>query len=239
MVFDWDIAIKLALGGVAIWTLYYKRTEIQSLSHKDFTAKLDSTIRFKKDFYEKNNVSKLVKDRAAQELARLDYVDYDFIYYLIKLHEARVVNMDELLRLYKSGRKFIIYTPQEKVSVNNFKLKIKEGRSVKRQAFIYSSQYLFFAMLFVLPFAFSEVLLKYIPKNIPWFAYFFAGVFLTSCFIMAISSLLDTANIHDAETFIDKLKKADDEYQEILRQKELEELNKPKVSNYSEYHRNH
>lgn len=95
---------------VGIIGIFFKRQEITALAHKDYTAKLDSTNRFFENFFEKYGVRRLVLDRAAQELARLDYVDYDFICYLVKLHEARLINLDQIIRLYKSGRKFIEYT---------------------------------------------------------------------------------------------------------------------------------
>lgn len=47
---SWDIVIKAGLAIVAIWTLFYKRTEILGLTHKNYTAKLDSTVRFFESF---------------------------------------------------------------------------------------------------------------------------------------------------------------------------------------------
>lgn len=237
MLLDLDILIKMALGGVGIWTLYYKRTEILAITHKDFTAKLDSTIRFYRDFFDNVNVNKLVLDRAAQELARLDYVDYDFICYLIKLHDARLIDLDQMIRLYRSGRKFIVYTPQNEVTVTNFKMKIKDGRSVKKQVFYFAFQYVFFAMLIILPLVFSKYLPNLSQLEIPFFAYFFAGSYFLGCFILSFIGLLDSGKIQDAETFLEKLNEADIQYQSIMNQQVLEESNKNLVSNYSEYQR--
>ena len=60
---------------VAIIGVFFKREEILSLRHKDYTAKLDSTLRFFKEFYGRTDQRKLVLDRAAQEVVRLDFVD--------------------------------------------------------------------------------------------------------------------------------------------------------------------
>lgn len=213
MVFDLDIFIKFALGVAGIWTLYYKRTEILALTHKDYTAKLDSTIRFNRDFFNKEGVSKLILDRAAQELARLDYVDYDFICYLIKLHDARLLDLDQMIRLYRNGRKFIIYTAQTDVTATNFKMKIKSGRTVNRQIFYFGSQYVFFAMLIALPFIFSTQLPSLSHLNAPFLVYFISGTYLLGCFILSVVALLDSTNLQDTKTFLEKLKKADQEYQ--------------------------
>lgn len=238
MIFDPDTISKFALGLVAIWGLYYKRTEILALTHKNFTAKLDSTIRFYKDFFDKENEKKLVLDRAAQELARLDYVDYDFICYLIKLHDARLIDLDQIIRLYKTGRKFIIYTPQKNVTATNFKMKIKDGRTVNTQVLRFNIQYIFFAALIAFPVAFSGQLLPdSIQVKIPFFTYFFVGAYVLGCFILSITGLLDSGKIRDAETFLEKLEVADTEYRAIISQQTLEESNKNLVSNYSEYQR--
>ena len=237
MLLDLDILIKMALGGVGIWTLYYKRTEILAITHKDFTAKRDSTIRFEKDFFDKGNVSKLVLDRAAQELARLDYVDSDFICYLIKLHDARLIDLDQMIRLYRSGRNFIIYTPQKEVTASNFKIKIKDGRTVGRQVFYFGFQYVIFAMLIVFPLAFSGNIPSLIQVKNILFAYFFGGAYILGCLFLSVKALIDSVDIRDAETFIQKLNDADVQYQAMVSQKEIEASNKKLISNYSEYQR--
>ncbi|WP_212815483.1 hypothetical protein [Acinetobacter sp. NRRL B-65365] len=237
MNFDMDIAIKLALGLVAMWTLYYKRTEIIALTHKDFGSKLESTSRFFKDFLYDNKKSKLERDRAAQEIARLDYVDYDLVAYLIKLHEARLINFDQMIRYYKLGRKFIVYTPGENITAQNFKLKLKEGRTVNKQVLIYGAQYVIFAMLFITPLAFSSEILPNINFEPTFFHYLFGGIYLFGCFILSILALLDTGKIHDAETFFERVKKADSEYETIRKIEHSENLNNSSISNISEYRR--
>ncbi|MCH7329624.1 hypothetical protein [Acinetobacter modestus] len=237
MNFDMDIAIKLALGLVAIWTLYYKRAEIIALGHKDFGAKLESTTRFFKDFLHDKNRSKLERDRAAQEIARLDYVDYDLVAYLIKLHEARLVNFDQMIRYYRLGRKFITYNPQNDLRSENFELKIKKGRSYKVQVILYLTQYIFFAMLVLMPLAFSNEILTYGPFKKSFITYLICGVFLFGCAILSIIALLDSGNLHDADSFIENIKKADSEYETIRQIEHSDNLNNSSISNISEYRR--
>jgi hypothetical protein len=62
---------------VGVLGVFFKREEILSLRGKDFTARLDSTVRFFKDFT--NADEKLVLDRAAQELVRQDFVNFRFV----------------------------------------------------------------------------------------------------------------------------------------------------------------
>ncbi|WP_213067369.1 hypothetical protein [Acinetobacter pittii] len=214
---DLDITIKLALGLVAIWTLYYKRTEIIALGHKDFSAKLESTTRFLKDFYPLDKKSKLEGDRAAQELARLDYVDHDFVTYLIKLHEKRLINFDQLLSHYKRGRKFIIYTPEENLSAKNFKLKIKEGRTIKMQVFIFIAQYIIFAFLFIVPLVFSSFFVNNLEAKLTFFSYIIAGIYLFGCLSLSLINLFDSGNIHDAESFLDQINSAEMKMNDINR----------------------
>lgn len=214
---DLDITIKLALGLVAIWTLYYKRTEIIALGHKDFSAKLEATTRFFKDFYPPNKKNKLEADRAAQELARLDYVDYDFVSYLIKLHEKRLINFDQVLFHYKRGRKFIIYTPEENLSVKNFKLKIKEGRTIKRQVLIFITQYIVFAFLFIVPLVFSKYFVNILEVKLTFFSYLIAAVYLFVCLSLSLNNLFDSGNIQDAESFLEQINSAEMKMNDINR----------------------
>lgn len=214
---------------VGIIGIFFKRQEITALAHKDYTAKLDSTNRFFENFFEKDGVRRLVLDRAAQELARLDYVDYDFICYLVKLHEARLINLDQIIRLYKSGRKFIEYTPQQNVSASNFTLKIKDGRSVKKQVIIFGAQYFFFALLLVLPFLLASILSNWLPTQVSLFVYFFGGAYLFGCFLLALMGLLDSENIKDAENFLNKINEADAPYLEITKQKMMEESKNKRI----------
>lgn len=237
MNFDLDIFIKCALGLVAIWTLYYKRTEIVALMHKDYGSKLESTTRFFKEFLKDEKKSKLERDRAAQEIARLDFVDYDMVAYLIKLHEARLVNFDKIIRYFKRGHKLIVYTPDENVNSQNFKLKIKEGRSVNRQVFNYGAQYVFFAMLLMIPIAFSSEILRNMHSEPTFFHYLFGGAYLFLCFILSLLPLLNTGNLHDADSFIESIKKADLELEAIRQNEQVENLNNSTISNFSEYRR--
>lgn len=236
-----DILIKMAVAIVAIWTLFYKRTEILGITHKDYTAKLDSTVRFFHDFFNKTNQSKLVLDRAAQELVRSDYVDNEFVLYLIKLHEARIISFDEIIRLYKLGRKSINYKLQDKVTSDCFEIKIKKGRSVKRQTFIWGLQYVFFAFIFLIPLIFSNLIVnKFFNFNAPIFLYILIIIYFFGTFILAITALIQTANIQDAETFINKLKVADEKYVEHEKneKEKLKTSDVVVVQNIREYNRN-
>lgn len=235
-----EIVIKIALAIATIWTLFYKRAEILGIAHKDYTAKLDSTVRFFKEFFNDNNQKKLILDRASQELARSDYVDYDLISYLIRLHEARAIIFDDIVRLYKLGRKSITYIPQVIVTSECFKLKVKEARSVKKQIFLWGIQYVFFASLFFLPLMFSEYIINTLANSsAPILIYLLCIMYLIATFMMAFIPLLQSTNLRDAETFINKLKKADEKYKEYeeLEKIRLEVKNRISVNNVREYRR--
>ncbi len=220
---DWDIIIKLAVALIAVWTLFYKRSEILGLLHKDYTSKLDSTIRFFDDFFKNNHENKLTLDRAAQELARLDFVDYDLVVYLIKLHEARLISFDELIRLYKYGHKLLNYKSQSDVDAMCFQLKIKNGRSVKIQNRIWGTQYVFFAFLFVFPLMYVDFIINLIFKaDYPFYIYLFSGTYFLGTLILAVGALFQSTNLQDAETFLKKLKEADCKYTEHEKERKLD-----------------
>ncbi|MCJ0827604.1 hypothetical protein MN869_03915 [Acinetobacter sp. NIPH1876] len=140
---DW---IPILAGLAAVIGLFYKREEVLSLRHKDFSTRLDATIRFFDEFYGKEQgKNKLVSDRAAQDVVKSELIDFKFLCYLIKLDENFLIKLDELIHHYKVGKEFIIYLPSlGQVDVNNFSLKLKNDRSVKNKIYflIYSIFYL-------------------------------------------------------------------------------------------------
>lgn len=163
-----------------------------------------------KVFYKSEKENKLTLDRSAQELTRSDYVDYDLIVYLIELNEKRLVSFDHLIRLYLHGRKFIIYTPTKEVTSLSFELKIKKGRTVKRQLSLWSLTYVVSAFMFLAPFIFS--LEKYhtlLDEQFNIIVAIYVCAYFIGTAIFAVSSLLNTTDLKDAEMFINELKNAE------------------------------
>ena len=68
-------------------------------------------------------------------------------------------------------------------------------------------------MLIALPFIFSTQLPSLSHLNAPFLVYFISGTYLLGCFILSVVALLDSTNLQDTKTFLEKLKKADQEYQ--------------------------
>lgn len=206
---DW---IPILAGLAAVIGLFYKREEVLSLRHKDFTTRLDDTIRFFDEFYGKEDgKNKLVLDRAAQDVVKSELIDFKFLCYLIKLDEKFLIKLDELIHHYKVGKEFIIYSPSlGEVDVNNFSLKLKNGRSVKKQILIFNLQYFLFASIVSIPFLIS-----------PWFSNFLQSdktpfIFVLCTFILGFASfmaaavaLLQASSLSHADKFIEKIKEAD------------------------------
>lgn len=200
---------------VAIIGVFFKREEILSLRHKDFTAKLDSTLRFFKEFYGRTDQRKLVLDRAAQEVVRLDFVDSKTIEYLIKLDENYLINIDETLNQYRIGRKFISYIPTVgDASEHNFQLKVPKNRSVKKQIFFNNAQYFIFAIMACIPFLFSSWFYEILTsKNTPFIYILFSIIFVVACLMAAVINLLEGSDLNNANNFINKIREADRDYQ--------------------------
>ncbi len=212
---------------VAIIGVFFKREEILSLRHKDYTAKLDSTLRFFKEFYRRTDQRKLVLDRAAQEVVRLDFVDSKTVEYLIKLDENYLINIDETLNQYRIGRKFISYTATASdASEHNFQLKVPKNRSVEKQIFFNNAQYFIFAFIACIPFLFSSWFYEVLTsKNTPFIYIVLSVIFVVACLMAAIINLFEGSDLNNANNFIKKIREADRDYQVL----KLNELEKKKV----------
>lgn len=208
---------------VAVIGVFFKRQEILSLRHKDYTAKLDSTLRFFKDFYGRTDQKKLVLDRAAQEVVRLDFIDSKTVEYLIKLDENYLINIDEILNSYREGRKFISYIPAaNETTVRNFQLKVPKNRTVKKQIFINNTQYFIFAGVACSPLLFPSWFLDILMnKNTPFISILLIIIFIVGSAIAAIMSLFEGSDLHHADIFIKKIEEADKAY-EVLKTNESE-----------------
>lgn len=211
-----EILIKIVLAVATIWALFYKGKEILNLLNKDYTAKLDSTVRFFDKFYKNERENKLTLDRSAQELTRSDYVDYDLIMYLIDLNEKRLISFDNLIRLYKHGRKFLTYSPTLVVNSSCFELKLKKDRSVRRQTIYWNITYVITAFLFFSPFIFlGEKTYHTVMENINIVVGFYVFAYFFGTAILAISSLVNTTDLRDADIFLKEIKEADERLKQI------------------------
>lgn len=211
---DFKDFIPLLTGIVAILGIFYKREEVLSLRHKDFTARLDSTIRFFNEFYEVENQKKLILDRAAQDVAKSDLIDFKFLCFLIKLDEKFLIKLDEMVRLYKQGNDFIDYNyDKNEVNSNNFSLKVPNNRSVKRQIRLFNIQYFIYAFAVCIPFIFSSWFLDFFLKRTTPFIFIICiSLFMFLGFCAAIISLLQASSLGQADQFIRKIKAADQQF---------------------------
>jgi len=206
---DW---IPILAGIAAVVGLFYKREEVLSLKHKDFSTRLDATIRFFNEFYGKEEgKNKLVLDRAAQDVVKSELIDFKFLCYLINLDEKFLIKLDELIHHYKIGKEFIIYSPDSaEVDSNNFNLKLKKNRSVKTQNIFFNLQYFLFASIVSIPFLvspwFSSFLLS---KNTPFIFIICTIIIGFASFMAAAVALMQASSLSHANKFMKKIKEAD------------------------------
>ena len=205
---DW---IPLLAGIAAFIGIFYKREEVLSLRHKDFSARLDATVRFFSEFYEKENERKLVLDRAAQDVVKSDLIDYKILCYLIKLDEKFLIKLDDLIRHYKVGHEFVDYSPSKNdVDINSFILKVPKNRTIKRQNIIYNSQYFLFAFIAVTPFLISPWISKFLFERTTPLIFTIALIILMLASLMAaVVALLQSSSLAHANKFIEKITEAD------------------------------
>lgn len=206
---DW---IPILAGIAAVIGLFYKREEVLSLRHKDFSTRLDATIRFFDEFYgQEEGKNKLVLDRAAQDVVKSELIDFKFLCYLIKLDEKFLIKLDELIHHYKVGKEFIIYSPShEQVDFNNFTLKLRNDRSVKVQIIIFNLQYFLFAFIVSIPFLISPWFSSFLLSDKTPFIFVICTVILGfASFMAAAVALLQASSLSHAEKFMEKIKEAD------------------------------
>lgn len=205
---DW---IPLLAGIAAFIGIFYKREEVLSLRHKDFSARLDATVRFFSEFYDKENERKLVLDRAAQDVVKSDLIDYKILCYLIKLDEKFLIKLDDLIRHYKVGHEFVDYSPSKNdVDINSFILKVPKNRTIKRQNIIYNSQYFLFAFIAVTPFLISPWISKFLFERTTPLIFTIALIILMLASLMAaVVALLQSSSLAHANKFIEKITEAD------------------------------
>ena len=206
---DW---IPLLTGIATVIGIFYKREEVLSLRHKDFSTRLEATIRFFNEFYGKEGSNKkLILDRAAQDVVKSELIDFKILCYIIKLDENFIIKLDELIHHYKIGKEFIIYSPSNgEVNAESFKLKLKNNRSVKTQNLIFNLQYFLFASIFSIPFLlltwFSNFLLS---ENTPFIFIIFTVIFGIASFMAAAIALMQASSLSHAEKFMVKITEAD------------------------------
>lgn len=206
---DW---IPILAGIAAVVGLFYKREEVLSLKHKDFSTRLDATIRFFNEFYGKEGgKNKLVLDRAAQDVVKSELIDFKFLCYLINLDEKFLIKLDELIHHYKVGKEFIIYSPNSaKVDSNSFDLKLKKNRSVKTQSIFFNLQYFLFASIVSIPFLFSPWFSSFLlSKNTPFIFIICTIIIGVASFMAAAVALMQASSLSHADKFMQKIKEAD------------------------------
>ena len=206
---DW---IPILAGLAAVIGLFYKREEVLALRHKDFSTRLDATIRFFDEFYGKEQgKNKLVLDRAAQDVVKSELIDFKFLCYLIKLDENFLIKLDELIHHYKVGKEFIIYLPSlGQVDVNNFSLKLKNDRSVKKQNLFFNLQYFLFAFIVSIPFLISPWFSSFLmSKETPLIFVLCTVILGFASFMAAAVALLQASSLSHAEKFMQKITEAD------------------------------
>ncbi|MCH2002989.1 hypothetical protein [Acinetobacter seifertii] len=206
---DW---IPILAGIAAVVGLFYKREEVLSLKHKDFSTRLDATIRFFNEFYGKEEgKNKLVLDRAAQDVVKSELIDFKFLCYLINLDEKFLIKLDELIHHYKVGKEFIIYSPNSaKVDSNSFNLKLKKNRSVKTQSIFFNLQYFSFASIVSIPFLFSPWFSSFLlSKNTPFIFIICTIIIGVASFMAAAVALMQASSLSHADKFMQKIKEAD------------------------------
>lgn len=195
---------------VGIFGVFFKREEVLSLRHKDFSARLDVTIRFFNEFYQKENEKKLILDRAAQDVVKSDLMDFKFLCYLIKLDENFLIKLDDLIHHYKVGQEFVNYSPSKNdVGANSFELKVPKNRTVKRQNLYFNSQYFFFALIACIPFLASSWFSNFLFGKTTPFIFTIAVIILTLASLMAaVVALLQSSSLAHANKFIEKIAEA-------------------------------
>jgi hypothetical protein len=135
----------------------------------------------------------------------------------VTLHEASLIDFDEMIRLYRKGLEFIEFDHlSNSITLSNIRLKVKKQREPEKQIKIYDHQYFIYAFVAVYPLLFMDYILKLMHQFKISSVFTIAGIIIMAiCFMNATISLFESAALKNANDFIKKLKIADNQFQLI------------------------
>lgn len=251
-----DIKNLLAFGGVffsaltAIAMIFYKFKEFENHHENFLNKKLKSSIEYDEKFSKnarKNNFSKHVKDAAACDLVGSKDVDSFLVDLLLELNERKLIDLNEMIYLFKRGYKFGYLKYEKNIDIYEcfsfrfsksnslqYYSNVEKVKNTKKMANI--SFYAFFIVLILYSLFFSYLVLT----STNFYDFAFPVIFGTITFFLAFLFPMLAIAMDDTSMFLSKFYNAYRIYDEQKKKEDREKLDMQSnstCSNYSEYRR--
>ncbi|WP_445403883.1 hypothetical protein [Acinetobacter vivianii] len=251
-----NIENLIKFGGVLVpafttmFMVFYKGKELQSLYENNLGKKLKSSIDYDENFFRnitKKEYSKNVKDAAACDLVGSENVDAFLVNLLLEFHERGLVDLNEMIFLFKQGHRFgyLKYDKNNNVykmfrfyfSKGNNEIyysNVENAKKSKKRAkilFIFVFWFLIFYSLFFAYFVVTSTTF-----------YDFVFLLILGIIIFSLAFLFPRLSfaMDHTELFLEKFYQAEREYKVLIAdevRKKLEVKSNSTVSNYSQYKR--
>ena len=131
----------------AICALFLNLQILHEHKRKKFKAELENYEEYFSKYYNSTNeIPKLIKDKAAQNLTRSPAFTFDLVNYFIKLHESSLVSFDKIIDHFYWGNNFILVKKNEESF--NFSLTFKYPIIFKYFNYLGYIIFILFAILF-------------------------------------------------------------------------------------------
>jgi hypothetical protein len=184
---------------VAIFSIPKSLHGISELRRKKFKDELDNFTEYFEKFYqiESTKYSKLLRDKAAQNISRSIDMNSELLHYFIKLHEDGLANFDQINDKYYWGSRFIKF--HEDGEQLHF--------DMKSQITYLKSRLYYFAYAVCITLAITVFTGKLNFWHIQWLD----GLIGIAFIIFAISSLRQADDMKEALHFLEMIAKAQNE----------------------------
>ncbi|WP_043971058.1 MULTISPECIES: hypothetical protein [Acinetobacter] len=256
-----DIKNLIAFSGlivsaiVGIPMLYFKTKEHKNLHEQTLTNRFKASMEYDTNFFKNSKnkqYSKNVNDAAAQSLVGSENVDAFLVNLLLEFHERNLVDINEMMFLFKDGCKYGYLKYEKNTNINkslderviesfrfyfskkNSKIyyinqeKISKSRSLAKKLFFIT----FCILIFYSMFFFYMVL-----NSKSFYDLIFPLIFGVLTFFLAFIFPNLKFSMENTSKFLEKFYEAYENYVEQNNNEELEfdAKNQSSVSNYSEY----
>lgn len=224
---DWDLKFVGPLLGALvafftlIFTIFWKRHEINNLEHKRISDKLTSSNQYFEKYYENDQINQLVLDRAAQDLTKCPYVTHALVNKMIDFHQNFLIDFDEMIYMFENGQYYIRQNKGKTIDIQkDLKIVPFLNLSVPVRKGLFVLGYFIFAFSGLM--LFSSVL--YLQLKAVEFSLVLSIVFILIAFLLIYISyfyLVLEDRLRQAARFIERIYESDEKYKKIEKPKRI------------------